>query len=687
MSIKTYVSAVAPRLYEDIPDLNKQAVLSAAFRGKDVGKEILTAQLTGPVAGLNSMLRTAKSPDYFYGLPQVYSSLQIGDIEETWLRVLAAKYTMAERDFFRITESVSTEPGVNGRQDYHGDWALQNTPIAAPDVFSRFDYLVDGSVDIYKLTGGAGGAEALHLSVTNPILTHKEHYVRWAWYEDIGGVSTLKEEGVEIYNESTNAIPELNDSAAAPPAFTAQAYPLVPIRLNGVDYDIDGNGLDSSDDIKRILSNIGVDAEELLTSVKDNPDATSVDDAFVGAGIGITETTDWAIAGLGETFRLFYESNPNTETEFAANSVRQNISISSAQQGGMDSILAYNWIRVTVLEGDPGYTSTFDEGSTTVACFPPENPADPPQCNMSASTNSYIFTVPVLRSPDDVGPYYYREIVVSGITLIHLIAIDENDFKEVQFEGGDDELVIPLFKEVIRAVPNRLRNDLAFGSLRLFIYAIEVVKLAWYETGIFKALLVIVAIVMAFYTFGASLKAAFAISALSGLIALGIIVIKILVYNYAVKWLVDNVGGDFVAILAVVYALYTGDFSTLATSLNTVAYPLITNVVKAYTTEQSLDLQKLNDANEAFSEEYEERLEELDAMTDILDLNNPVNLLAIVDYRTQPNTTVDEEPQSFYDRTTTVVDLPELTRNMVHSFHDVELRLPKSTLNETPTGA
>lgn len=670
MPRKAYASVATPRLYEEIPDRNQQAVMSAIYTNRNIANSILMASLTGSVAAARKMERYSRSENFFYGAPRVFTSLDNVETTEIWLRFLQNKYSPGTGEFFRVTQVGLVEPGDRRRIDVHGYILLQANPIVSPDTFSRFEY----AGNVARIFKNTPTGEVLHVEETSPIVTGGiEHYVFWAWFEPGANGPQLRTEGAEVYNESSGSMPELHDVGEPPPPLNDEMLPLVPIRIDGEDYDSEGNGLEGSDSIRHMLRRGNLDPDDLVEAIKSNENEDKIDDAYVGFGISITEEDEWAIAGLAATFSSWYDSNPDTEAIFAADSIRQNINITVEAPSGLNMILTYNWIRKTILQGEPGYTKTFTQGTQTEACFAPDVEGDPPVCSNTSSTNEYRLTRPI------PGTDTYEEIIISGLVLLHNVYVEELDLdRDVAITDDVPEMVIPLFENIIRDVPNRLREDLVFGSMRLYIYAIEIVNLSWYETGIFKAILVIVSIILAFFTYGATLVATLAVSTA---VAFLIVVAAVLVVNYAVQWLAEEIGGVAAAILVIAATFFLGgggfNFSTLSTTLNTAGYALFTSAIKiysAYTTDQFNDIVE---ETEAFEQDYEKRIAELEAAQEALDYGEALDLVDIVESRSIPNTDINESPQAFYDRTSTTVDLAALSSSLVDDFYAANVLLPE----------
>ncbi len=678
MARKAYTGVATPRLFDELPTLRQKAVVHSILAGSSIPSALLRATATGPVAAANALRRYHHGEQYFYDPTVVTSSLNTLAGEEVWLQFLTATYSPGVGEFFVIDATDVQPVGVNGLQTYHGDFALQENPIIAPDVFSRFEYLTGGDINIYK--NDAVPTESLHQLVSNPVLTDIEHYVRASWYEDVGGSPSLKQTITQIYNESAGNLPALHDTTDFEPVqLDREVYPLTPLRVNGVDYnpeyDITGVGLEGSNSIKNSCAYMGIDAEQILGNILENPEEGIIDDVYLGFGISVTSDEEWAIAGLAATFSLLNSLNPGTFDMFTDTSIRQNITVRAPQEGGISMILAYNYITVTEVMGTASYSKSFSEGTSIEACFPAPNPADEPNCTLNGSTNSFTFIRPIWDWEGEQS--YYEEIVVSGLTLLHSVDVPTFGVKVTQLTGNEDELKIPLLVSVTSLVPKRLRDDLIYGSLSLYIYSIEIVKLKWYETGVFKALLVIATVVLAVYTAGLSLSLSFTTlaGAAAAITAIAEVMIVMALQNLAAAWLVEELG-FLGTVLAVYLIIATGNVDAALLTSTKGAAALLSAVTRVHTMYTDNNYEQLMEEQAGFEVLAEERKLLLDAAEEALDYGTTFDLLDAINERSLPNVQAGESPTEFYARTSSTPDLPAINASLVTNFHEAKLALP-----------
>ena len=677
MSKRAYTEVSVLKMFEDIPNLSQQAVMEAIVGGRSISNSITMSSLQGPYRALERMNRYGRSGNYDYGLAEVTTSIDspiYGDV--AWVEYLKTQYTLEdteeEKDYITIDSFSHLLVGDTSNRTARVAFSEQTNPIVSPNTFAYYVH----EETYTEIWANDGVEDYLHVVVPVDVLTHNEHYVEFTIRrltpELTGYTESILGTYVWVYNESSNIIPALHILDVTP--ISESIYPTIPIRIDGQDYAEEGTGLETSADIKKMLGYLSIDPLDIIDGIKDNPDEGDIDDVFIGFGISITGEDEYNIAGLAHTFSRLYIFNPLTESLFTSTNTRQSLTI---EEAGFKNTISYNFIRSEILVGSPGYTRSFTSGDPITVCVPNPIFADwgvtGPNtiCTVIGSSNEYVFTRPI------VGSNTYERITVQGLTSKHTMIVPGFGERVTQFEGDEDGLVVPLLREVLTSIPRRLRDDLIFGSLHLYVYSYQIIKLKWYQTGIFKVLISVIGITLAVFTYGSSLAAAFSVSTVAGALAIAQILAVTLLVDYAVQWLVQEVGGTLAVILAIATSLVTANFSTMSVTINTSWYSLFSSAVKVYGTYINVELEKVTEEQAAFESEYESRQEQIDAATDLLDWGTTIDLLDLGEYRSLPNVYVNEEPKEFYARTTEVVDLPEISNNMVTLYYEAQLELPK----------
>lgn len=253
----------------------------------------------------------------------------------------------------------------------------------------------------------------------------------------------------------------------------------------------------------------------------------------------------------------------------------------------------------------------------------------------------------------------------------------------VNADVNDDRLLIPINKGIANEMQYRTRERVYQRSMHFVFNSKIIVKIKWYQTGIFKFALTVLAIVITIYSAGtafATLAAAAAIGATAFAFALIQMIVVSLAMQYGFSLVVKELGIEAAFILAIVTAMYGGykafkhgsvEGAPWASELLQVSSGLSSAVSKSV--QEGTD--GLRDAAEELQKEMKEAYGGLDDANDLLEANNMINPMIFV---------VGETPDQFYQRTIHSGNIGTSAFDLLHNHVDMNLRLP--TINDTLGG-
>ena len=261
---------------------------------------------------------------------------------------------------------------------------------------------------------------------------------------------------------------------------------------------------------------------------------------------------------------------------------------------------------------------------------------------------------------------------------VHLKA-DGNNYTVLG--SGEQDRYLILDRAVLRnskfTMPEK--NEIVAKSINIIFITVKVVKKKWYQTGIFKVVIMIAAAVISVAVTvgsggtGAPTAAAF-IKAV--LVALAVNVAISVVIQIAVKLLV-KLGLDprVAAIIVIIAAVYTGVISVTDSTGAITAESVISAVNAAYSVYSVGQQMELKQA----AKHYEEQMENLSKMQDKLDdlqaeFYKNQNLLEIAAYNYTRNLAVGERYDDFIERTT-LVSAVDTTLDYISYYVDIQLNL------------
>ena len=249
---------------------------------------------------------------------------------------------------------------------------------------------------------------------------------------------------------------------------------------------------------------------------------------------------------------------------------------------------------------------------------------------------------------------------------------------------GDDTdkiLLIPLDRSIVDSFSVKDKEQLISRSLHFVFNSLQVVKLKWYQTGLFKAFMIIVAIVITIFSYGsawaatASALAAGGAAAVIAIQAALIGVLNAMVYAYAFKLFVQAVGPEFALLVAIVAIAYGGyKFFTEGGGKNLFADNLLqvgNGMVKSVQGYYNNALEGLQNEFEIFKSEAERLDHDLRKASDELLRSSQLS----------PMVVFGENPADFYNRTVHSGNIGVQSIAAVSNYFDIALQLPK--LDET----
>lgn len=247
--------------------------------------------------------------------------------------------------------------------------------------------------------------------------------------------------------------------------------------------------------------------------------------------------------------------------------------------------------------------------------------------------------------------------------------------------SGEQDRYLILDRAVLRnskfSMPEK--NEIVAKSINIIFITVKVVKKKWYQTSIFKIIIIIVAaiisvaITVATSGTGAPGAAAFMKAVL---VAVAVSVVVGVVIQIAVRLLV-KLGLDprVAAVIVLIAAIYTGNISLTNDAGTITAQSVIRAVNSAYDTYSVGQQMELKQA----AKHFEGQMENLSKMQDKLDdlqaeFYKNQNLLEIAAYNYTRNLAVGEEYDDFIERTT-LVSAVDTTLDYISYYVDIQLNL------------
>lgn len=421
---------------------------------------------------------------------------------------------------------------------------------------------------------------------------------------------------------------------------------------------------------KKLVKYLGIDYDVMAEAIDENPDIADVEQAMMVMAVPAVSTNPIEARYLFEYFDTLHDAMgggtwsglTNIGSAFAGNDKAKNTIVIQDTQFKM--ALTNDGIHKKMVAGSIGrigaHTNQFVTSSNQTSFVDPE----------TGSTSFETTQIKTHFYRRQVAPGLYEEISVENLKMAYFVF---ENYTTVGDEN-DDILLIPIDRTISQNYSIGDREILYSRSLHFVFNSRVVTKVKWYQTGVFKTLLLIIAVALAIYDGGATLGAYLGLTGAAAVIAT--IVIQIIVGRIiavAFKYFVKVFGADVATVLAVLALLYGGYQVFQAGGLVGAPWAqslleISTNLQQAAMAARFEDLMGEADAFQLFAEEQTTLLETSKKL-----LENSTFLSPFVIF--------GENPEDFYNRTVHSGNIGVLGITAISSYVDIALTLPK--LNDT----
>tara|TARA_R110000744_G_scaffold87543_1_gene170922 strand:- start:15141 stop:17288 length:2148 start_codon:yes stop_codon:yes gene_type:complete len=696
------VSAQHIRMLEPKDDMNRQAVLAAVLTRSPIAESIIQAQMHGMYAMAERYYYYGKT-QFTNGLPQgtaghvmvsdmrIISALrkEFPDLDE--IVIQDASVDVANPDVFirsvlrdkyaynNETGQVATPPaGITGDVELVGIRSIEEDQIGL--LFASTT--IQDEVEVIETVSGFNPSKSYLQVVFTALET------------DTGTGETTEKEFEWTYEIGSGVYSELEDSNGVPDS--NPYYPIVPIRLDNKDM----SGQSGTDREKRIvrdtdlfktskimLKKLTLDIESIGTSINNNENVVNIDNVFFGVKVDIRDDTPIVTEYLGRYFYSLHQANGNTKDLFdtwkEGTKGRTPPSVNIVIQEGLFK-QSINYL----------YTETDLEDGTLEAPEVTFKILDraPVVKLLGISLFEYEQSYVTYRYQESKGKI--RTITVHGLMTVDFIyrteTIDINLKDSAVKADGDDssKMMIPIHRGVVRNMRLPERNKLFHSAMYLTVQTHDKRKQKWYETSLFKWIVIIIAVVITVLTGGTGV-AAIGLALGTGLaVSIIIYITLMLVIGEVMKFLAEAVisifgpeVGKWLAVIMVVVAIYfSGDVDSGMAALTGMFSTALTT---AYVEEIESIISDIADAiaflaaeTAAFSEKISKIMEEI--LGDRLIVNIPAILKDARRY--VPIYLAQESAEQYYARIEGSTHINEIMLSLPSIYNSKSLVPP--TLDE-----
>lgn len=427
---------------------------------------------------------------------------------------------------------------------------------------------------------------------------------------------------------------------------------------------------------RRMLKNVNMDYEEVANAINENPDIGDVEQAMMIFAVPANTENQIEMRYLFDYFKQLKEvtknSTPNNEQDFGTvltSGLQNSIVI---QDKRFKMALSFRNITTKLVVGNFGKVGAYQSGFATQTDT---------ETGKNVSTGGSV-----LWSSRQRNHYYRRQVSATIYEEVRVFNLKTTYYIFEQYTTiGDEEdaiLLIPLDVSITKNYSLPKREELYARSMQYVFNSKIVTKVKWYQRGIFKILMLVVAIVITVISYGSTwvaigaALAAGTITVSAVLYALAIGLLKFLVISFALRIFVRIIGPEFAFLVAVVAAVAGSYQAIQAGSVAGAPWAkeliqVSTGLTKAINTELQREFGDLAEQFDQFKEFADSETERLKAAQDLLSQNNWLSPLVIF----------GEKPSEFYNRTVHSGNVGVQGIEAVAQYVDIALTLP--TLSDT----
>lgn len=634
-------------------------------------KEILDDLLKEPVTIIESIVApltyTHVVTDYLYterGL-----NLQTNEVtvyNPVW--VIEQGDTGASPVYVRSTSLLPD--GITLRITYHYTYQVEEYTLDGMQLITHTNTVTD-DVLTADLTDDIVEIDAKYI-ITSFIIDSTQEISWWLYRLDLGTYPDLAAE----YEEQVEADLFL---------------PIVPIRYNNEDLTAGSyRDADLYKTSKRLLQKVKLNIDDIASALAENPNIDDIDHVFLVSALNLLTEHVPSIYYLGTYFHHLYERqlvNQSAYTDSAANvyaflntaTLALGATNISFLEHGLDLAISFDYISSHFRNGVIG-----EVGFAYSKIVEQEDPNWDP---LYGSAAMYIYGISYYYQVDKL---HYREVYVRNPASINNIYRDKiavTTLTTAQASPDEYQLYVPLHYGLWNQLPKGMQETVFQSSFALILNSYERVSVAWYTSGFFKALvIVVVGIIMVWtqqYWLLALLKAA-----KIGLVALALFILESIVVGLIVKGIADFIIKEFgeklgfltviALIVAAAFMRNTAIFTILGRTMQVTAMNLISFssvMLQSITNKLQQDMYDIQNTMTEFASETEEKWEKLEEKIKSLFPEAKFDILDVL-YQTTPLTTkaTIESPSAFYYRTVYgVPNVGTVAFDILHNYYDINL--------------
>lgn len=494
-----------------------------------------------------------------------------------------------------------------------------------------------------------------------------DYFMAFYEYEDSG---VVKKEYF-TYEYGSGGIPKL-DNLFTVQTELGQYLPNIYARLNGrklnKDQYKDTQEYKSS---RQLCRRLDLDYDNWVEEIhKQIGSLQYVKQILMTSAIQVNKDNDpLSLEYIYEYFMEMYNKMPNNFADTSYTSLKTAYALGAAKMGQTVNIrdkvyhqqLSFNALGYQDIEGNVGEIGSITKGYDTITV----------RTQWGFYTHTSKISVHKFRK--QITANLYREIQIYGLTSTQYV---EGGYTTTA-NNRDDNLLIPFDIALLDKFNLQQRDRLYAKSLLIMLHTVQIVKQKWYETGIFKGIMFVIAVIVSVYTNG------------SGMVLYAIlyavvqaVVISILIQALA-KLLVKvgiNVGVVF-AVIAVIAIIYGGYISLRdVVGVASVTAPQMLQIAsiafQVSNAGQQIQMMNMQKAYTEYMDILDKKANDLQEQITNLGLALDSKLEALISPPSHIDIRLGEFGADYIDRVKSVVDISKAVILLPENYVDIAISKP-----------
>jgi hypothetical protein len=479
-----------------------------------------------------------------------------------------------------------------------------------------------------------------------------------------------------IYRKGDGTHPSLDNLFFEDEVVAGSYFPFTYFRFNKQNPDTESESYRTS---KRMLKTIGMDYDLLSEQINENPDIDDVTQAMMVFAVPAVSTDKMENRYLFDYFDRQHAALTPIDSFETSASKRKYAGIGKllgqSSTPGKSTVIKDNRFKMALTHegitkrliiGSIGAQGTYTSDYERVEFSESYADLEGGLTFIFRNTKRHTYRYQVEKE-------MYEEIEVLGLRMTYFVQGNHT----TTGDETDDILLIPIDKAVSQNYSMKDRERLYARSLHFVFNSLVVTKVKWYQTGLFKAILFIVAVVITIYNPPAGLAAMGLTGAALVVAAVLYVVIVGAILQKAFSLFVRAFGQDVATALAIALLVYGGYKMIQAGSISGAPWAaemlqVSNGLTQAILQDKFEDLLGQASELQLFIEEQTKLLDDAKALLTTTTWLSPFVIFG-------------EKPEEFYNRTIHYGNIGTLGITAISSYVDIALTLPRlnDTLGET----